>query len=94
MIHTFASRETARLAAGQHNRRWPPDMQAKAFKQLTIMYAVERWTELRNPPGNDLHALSGDRTGQYAIRVNMQSRIVFTPLDDGTMRDVELTDYH
>lgn len=69
-------------------------MQVKAFKQLTIMHSVEHWTELRHPPGNDLHALSGDRAGQYAIRVNRQWRLAFTPLDDGTMRDVELTDYH
>ena len=40
-----------------------------------------------------LHALSGDRAGQYAIRVNRQWRIAFTPLDDGSTGDVELTDY-
>jgi addiction module HigA family antidote len=50
MIRDFANPQTARLAAGQRNRRWPPDMQVKAFKQLTTMHAVEHWTELRNPP--------------------------------------------
>lgn len=94
MIRDFADMQTARLAAGQRNRRWPPDMQDRASRRLTIMHAVEHWTELRNPPGNDLHALSGDRAGQYAIRVNMQWRIVFTPNEDGSMSDVEVTDYH
>lgn len=94
MINSFANRETASLAAGQRNRRWPSEMQAKALRQLTIMQSVEHWTELRHPPGNELHPLSGDRSGQYAIRVNLQWRIVFTPLADGTIQDVEVTDYH
>ena len=49
--------------------------------------------DLASPPGNRLHALSGDRTGFHAIRINDQWRIVFR-WSDGGADDVEVTDYH
>ena len=45
------------------------------------------------PPGNKLHSLSKDRTGQHAIWVNDQYRICFVWTPDGP-EDVEITDYH
>ncbi|MEO5654890.1 MAG: type II toxin-antitoxin system RelE/ParE family toxin, partial [Nitrosospira sp.] len=36
--------------------------------------------------------LSGDRAGQYSIRVNQQWRVCFT-WDEGA-NDVEIVDYH
>ena len=94
MIRTFADTETARLANGIRTRKLPPEIQDRAIRLLRIMAAVPHWDELRSPPGNDLHALRGDRSGQYAIRINRQWRIAFRPLDDGAMADVEVTDYH
>jgi proteic killer suppression protein len=48
---------------------------------------------LRAPPGNRLEALSGDRRGQHAIRVNDQWRICFV-WRDGDPHEVEFVDYH
>ena len=39
-----------------------------------------------------IEALSGDRAGQYSIRVNRQWRVCFT-WDEGAYA-VEITDYH
>ena len=49
--------------------------------------------ELRVSRGNRLEALSGDRSGQYSIRINRQWRICFRWTDDGP-DDVEIVDYH
>ena len=50
--------------------------------------------DLRIPPGgNGLEALSGDRAGQYSIRVNDQWRICFV-WSDGDAYEVEIVDYH
>jgi nitrite reductase (NO-forming) len=38
-------------------------------------------------------ALTGDRTGQYSIRINLQWRICFRWTDDGPDA-VEIVDYH
>ena len=44
-------------------------------------------------PSNRLEALSGDRTGQYSIRINRRWRICFHWEDDGPY-DVEVVDHH
>ena len=49
--------------------------------------------DLRVPPGNRLEKLSGDREGQYSIRVNDQYRICFS-WSEGGAENVELVDYH
>jgi toxin HigB-1 len=57
---------------------------------------VDRATSLEDlkvPPGNRLHALKGDRRGQYAISINDQWRICFR-FKDGDAYDVEVCDYH
>lgn len=49
--------------------------------------------DLREPPGNRLERLRGDRSGQYSIRVNDQFRICFAWRADNAY-EVEITDYH
>ena len=49
--------------------------------------------DLKQPPGNRLEALKGDRKGQHSIRVNDQWRICFK-WSDGDVYDVEIVDYH
>jgi len=44
-------------------------------------------------PANRLEKLSGDREGQYSIRINDQWRICFS-WREGDAFDVEITDYH
>lgn len=50
-------------------------------------------TDLRIPPSNRLEALSGDRSGQFAIRINRQWRICFQWIDQNAA-NVEIVDYH
>ena len=48
---------------------------------------------LRNPPGNRLEALEGDRDGQFSIRVNDRWLICFAWTPKGPGR-VEIVDYY
>lgn len=57
------------------------------------MDAAEQLDDLRVPPGNRLEKLSGNREGQYSIRINDQWRICFR-WSEGNAYDVEVTDYH
>ena len=50
-------------------------------------------SDLRAPPGNRLEAFSGNRQGQYSIRINDQWRVCFV-WRDGDANDVEIADYH
>ena len=61
--------------------------------KLMIINNAEDLNDLRVPPGNRLEALSGDRVGQYSIRINDQWRICFT-WSEGNAYQVEIVDYH
>ena len=49
--------------------------------------------DLRIPPANRLEKLTGNRSGQYSIRINDQWRICFE-WRDGDAHLVEIVDYH
>ena len=54
---------------------------------------VQTHQDLRIPPANHLEKLSGDREGQYSIRINDQWRICFEWRDNDAY-NVEVVDYH
>ncbi|WP_095045268.1 type II toxin-antitoxin system RelE/ParE family toxin [Candidatus Promineifilum breve] len=93
MIRSFASKETEKLFRRQFSRKLPEDIQRKARIKLEILDAAGRLNDLRIPPSNRLEKLSGDREGQYSIRINSQWRICFKWEDDAA-HDVEIVDYH
>ena len=64
-----------------------------ASRKLDQLDSVSSLDELKIPPGNRLELLSGDRRGQYSIRINEQYRICFTWTESGP-DEVEITDYH
>ncbi len=49
--------------------------------------------DLRSPPANRLEKLTGNRKGQYSIRINDQWRVCFV-WREGNAFDVEIVDYH
>jgi proteic killer suppression protein len=68
-------------------------VERQARRKLLYLNAATVLDELRQPPGNRLEALKGDRKGQFSIRINDQWRICFR-WQDGNARDVEIVDYH
>ena len=58
-----------------------------------MLDAAEILNDLRVPPGNRLEKLSGDRAGQYSVRINNQWRICFR-WSKGDSYEVEIADYH
>lgn len=71
----------------------PPSLWKIAARKLDQLDSVMILQELRIPPGNQLEALSGNRKGQYSIRINDQFRICFKWAELGP-EDVEIVDYH
>lgn len=65
----------------------------QALRKLRQLEIAGNLNDLRIPPGNHLEALSGDREGQYSIRINGQFRICFSWTPMGP-QDVEVVDYH
>lgn len=93
MIRSFRDPETERLFHRQASRRLPSEILRVAYRKLSVLHAAEALQDLRLPPGNRLEKLSGDRDGQYSIRINERWRICFVWKDNDAY-DVEIVDYH
>jgi proteic killer suppression protein len=63
--------------------------------KLDRLEAATSLKDLAVLPGNRFEALSGDRKGQYSIRINDQWRICFGwPESSPGPVNVEIVDYH
>ena len=93
MIESFHDKRTVALFIGQSVKGLPPTIQQRAFDKLRMLHAAATLYDLRVPPANRLEKLSGDRKGQWSIRINDQWRICFG-FEAGNAFDVEVVDYH
>ncbi len=93
MIKSFRCKETQKIFQRELSKKLPHDIQKAAYKKLLMIDASIDIDDLRIPPANRLEKLSGDREGQYSIRINKQYRICFV-WENGSAVDVEIVDYH
>ncbi|MBI4304735.1 MAG: type II toxin-antitoxin system RelE/ParE family toxin [Chloroflexi bacterium] len=97
MIRSFGDRATEDIFNGNDSRRarvgCPRALWPVARRKLVQINRVRELRELAIPPGNHLERHSGDRAGQYSIRINEQYRVCFL-WEDGYADQVEIADYH
>lgn len=93
MIQTFANKETAAVFVGLFVKRMPAVIMVRAKLRLDQINSATRVEDLRLPPSNHLEKLSGDREGQWSIRINGQWRVCFR-FEGSHAYDVEIIDYH
>ena len=91
-IQSFACSETENLFDTGSTIKFSA-IQRQAEKKLTMLEAAKDLKDMKSPPGNKLHASTGDRSGQHSIRINDQYRICFIWTSAGPEK-VEITDYH
>lgn len=78
---------------GRFSARLPQNVQRVAQRKLMQIHGAATLEFLRVPPGNRLEQLTGNRNGQWSIRINDQWQICFR-WEDGNAHSVEITDYH
>ncbi len=93
MIQNFKDKETQKIFERIRSRKLPSEIQQVALRKLRMLNRAETLQDLRIPPANRLERLSGDREGQYSIRVNERWRVCFE-WQDGDALNVEIVDYH
>jgi toxin HigB-1 len=94
MIVTYRDRRTRDFAAGKWVKALS-GVQRSAYLKLERLEAAETLRDLAALPGNRFEALSGDRKGQYSIRINDHWRICFEwPAGATGPVNVEIVDYH
>jgi proteic killer suppression protein len=97
MILSFKDEGTRDVYEGNDTRdarqTCPQHLWNVAVRKLHHLDAAVTLLELTEPPGNRLEKLTGNRAGQWSIRVNLQYRICFRWMEKG-FAAVEITDYH
>lgn len=92
MILSFTCELTEELFLSGKSRRFQAIAKV-ALRKLDQLHVAGELSDLAAPPGNRLEALSGDRQGQYSIRINDQWRVCFV-WQDGHAAQVAIADYH
>ncbi|MGD0734336.1 MAG: type II toxin-antitoxin system RelE/ParE family toxin [Terracidiphilus sp.] len=92
MIQSFADEDTEAVYLTGKSRRWSriARIAARRLQAIDFASAIE---DLKNPPGNRLEKLKGDRKGCWSIRINDQYRVTFR-WDGKDAWDVGIIDYH
>lgn len=97
MIRSFKNQEAEDIFNGKNTkgarRTCPRTLWRTAAKKLDQLDSAGSLDDMKVPPGNMLELLSGDRAGQYSIRINVQYRICFKWTENGP-EEVEVVDYH
>lgn len=63
------------------------------MRKLRMINNAVTIVDLRVPPANQLEKLTGNRAGQWSIRINDQWRVCFR-WEGSDAYDVEIVDYH
>jgi proteic killer suppression protein len=104
-IRDYRDQRTADFVAGSHVREFE-SCAKPAPKAIAKLQSATRLMDLRNPPSNRFQALSGERDGEYSIRIDRRWRVCFRwafLLDDvgtdtlarpGEPFDVEISDHY
>lgn len=66
----------------------------RIMDMIAFIDAAESFEELAIPPNFNFHPLTGDRKGEFAMTVTKNWRLTFVKVDDGTIGDLDLEDYH
>jgi toxin HigB-1 len=93
VIKSFKDSETRKVFVRQVSLKLPRDIQQVALRKLRMLNNAETLVDLRVPPANRLEKLTGERAGQYSMRINDQWRGCFE-WRDGHAYEVEIVDYH
>ena len=70
-------------------------MEVEPLRDMIAFFAnASSFDELAIPPNFGFHALKGNREGTYAMTVTRNWRLAFVKVDDATIGELNLEDYH
>lgn len=89
-MHDIAANINSKVS----RRTLPVVLHEIARRRLAFLAAAQSLDDLRAWRGLNLHALTGNRKDEHAIRINEKYRICFVWTADNNADAVQITDYH
>jgi len=93
MIKSFKDKELEKCWQQGRCEKINPDLKRRVLIKLEWMDAAKSLNDLRSPPSNRLHPLTGDYEGYWTISVSGAWRLVFR-FQEGHCYEVSLVQYH
>lgn len=93
-IETIAHKALRRFVETNNSRGLPGTLVDRLFRMVNFIIDAEDFAELGIPPNYGFHPLTGDRIGTYAMTVTRNWRMTFIKVDEQTIADLDLEDYH
>jgi proteic killer suppression protein len=94
MCQKYRDKRTKRFAEGERVKEFQ-SFERQAYKRLEILESAPSKEALKLLPSNRFESLSGDRQGEYSIRINEQWRICFEWAEEAkSAYNIEIVDYH
>jgi proteic killer suppression protein len=66
----------------------------KYIQRLAVLRATDKFTQLFGHKALRLHPLKGKRTGQYAITLTGNYRLIIEKVQEDRVRILDVEDYH
>jgi plasmid maintenance system killer protein len=66
----------------------------KYIQRLTVLRATEKFTHLYGHRALRLHALKGNRAGQYSMTLTGNYRLIVEKVQEDKVRIMDVEDYH
>jgi proteic killer suppression protein len=84
----------AGISLAEANRLFGVPVGRKYIQRLAILRATEKFTELFGHRALKLHPLKGNRSGEYAMTLTGNFRLIVEKIKEDTVRIIDVEDYH
>ena len=85
---------SAYLSFSEANRLFGVPIGRKYIQRLNVLKATQTFSGLYGHQALRLHPLKGSRTGQYAITLTGNYRLIIEKVEEETVRIIDVEDYH
>lgn len=86
--------EQASLSLSEASRIFGVPVGRKYIQRLAVLRATDKFSELYGHRALRLHALKGNRSGQYSIIITGNYRLIVEKTEEDRVRIVDVEDYH
>lgn len=90
-IQSIRHKALRRLVSKGDRRVIEPD---RLTDMVAFILAARNFDDLSMPPNFGFHALTGDRSGSFAMTVTKNWRITFVKVSEQVIAQLDLEDYH
>ena len=84
----------ASVSFSEANRLFGVPVGRKYIQRLAVLRATDKFTQLYGFQALKMHPLKGDRSGQYAITLTGNYRLIIEKVQEDKVRIVDVEDYH